>query len=336
MQVSPSALHIAVGAFLCAFGLPAFACPECQHEVCALGPLGACFCVPTSGCILKEIPAPIRPPDPGKLTEKAKTDPIGALVNPFGVYNPTGIPQPGDLAEFAVKNPDQVIGLLQDPERVLYSPVVATIVSGRNAVVANGGAPIPDNIKPFLRRWHTQELIDSVRWTDNWSLVSSTLQAAQMRFNEDTRAIALINAVVFRDRNAANDPALWAHEMVHIQQYRDMGVNDFARSWVKNSARGGAIEAPGYARGEEARSILATSSLSAQRGTTSLPPMLPPVSPSGLPSGAFLGQCGCWGFVHPNAMAPSPVCASGAEMPRMCGPMGMCPGGGAPWARTCQ
>lgn len=171
------------------FSLPVFACSDCEYESCAFG---ACICVPKSGCVLQVVPAPIRPPDPGKWTQALKHDPVGALVNPLGVYNPTGIPQIGDVVEFAIKNPDQVIAMLEDPGRIIYSPVAATIISARNAVIANGGRPIPDKIKSFLRRWHSQELIDSVRWTSNWGLVSNTLQAAQMTLNEDT--------VVFRRR----------------------------------------------------------------------------------------------------------------------------------------
>jgi len=308
--------------------MPSFACGECEYEACVLG---ACACLPKSGCILRNIPAPIRPPDPGKWTEKAKADPIGAVVNPFGVYNPTGIPQIGDVVEFAIKNPDQIIGVVQNPGRILYTPVATAIISGRNAVIAAGASPIPGNIKMFLRRWHTQELIDSVRWTANWSAVSNTLQAAQMSFNPQTRAIALINTVVFRDTQAANEPALWAHEMVHIQQYRDWGVTEFARKWVDNSANGGPVESPAYARGSEAERILTASSLSLQPM-----PQIVGVVPQGMPSGWMLGPCGCWGFIDANAVGQAPVCASGLQVPRMCGPVGTCYGGGAPWVNTCR
>jgi len=330
MVMTLARLHTASCLALCAVSMPALACPECQYEACFLG---ACACVPNSGCILQQIPAPIRPPDPGKWTEELKHDPVGAIVNPVGVYNPTGIPQPGDIVEFAIKNPDQIIGIMQDPGQVLYTPVAAAIISARNAVIANNGNPIPASVKPFLRRWHTQELIDSVRWTSNWNALSNTLQAAQMSFNPQTQAIALINAVVFRDDEAANDPELWAHEMVHIQQYRDWGVMAFARAWVDNSAPGGPVEAPAYARGDEAKNI--HMSYASDESPVQQPlPQEPFIQK--FPSGWVLSQCGCWGFVFPDAVAPAPVCASGAQMPRMCGPMGACHGGGAPWANTCQ
>lgn len=272
MQISAILFRSACLAILASLCSPARACPECEYEACVLG---ACACLPKSGCVLQNIPDPFRPPDPGKLTERMKTDPVGAVVNPMGVYNPTGIPQTGDIVEFAIKNPDQVVGMLQDPGQLLYSPVVAAMISGRNAVIANGGQPIPGHVKPFLLRWHTQELIDSVRWTSDWGPLVQTLQAAQMEFNARTNAITLINAVIFRDSTAAGDLALWAHEMVHVEQYRQWGVTDFARTWAGNSSEGGPVEAPGYARGDEARRLLA-------------------VTQPQFPRGYMLGPCGCW------------------------------------------
>lgn len=298
--------------------VPALACGECEYEFCTIG----CVCLPKSGCILRIIPPQIRPPDPGRLTERLKTDPIGAIVNPIGVYNPTGIPQTGDIVEFAIKNPDQLVRMAQDPRLVAYTPVAAAIISGRNAVIAKGGHPIPAKIKAFLSRWYSQELINSVRWTEDWGALSNTFQAAQMQFNDQTNAITLMNAVVFRETDAASDPALWAHEMYHVQQYRDWGVMEFARRWVNNSSEGGPVEAPAYARQEEAANV---------EDTTAFVPN--PVQK--LPSGYILSPCACWGAVAASAVAPSAVCASGAEVPRACGPMGPC-SGGAPWVRVCQ
>ncbi|MTV52648.1 eCIS core domain-containing protein [Pseudoduganella buxea] len=330
MSITSAAVRLLFFFLALIFSLPGYACGDCEYEACVLG---RCACLPKSGCILQQLPAPVRPPDPGIYTEKLKHDPIGAIVNPLGSYNPTGIPQPGDIMEFAVKNPDQVISLVQNPGQVLYTPVIASIISGRNAVLANDPRPIPDDIKRFLLRWHSRELIDSVRWTSNWSLVQNTLQTAQMRFNGRTQAIALINTVVFRDARAANDAALWAHEMVHVQQYRDWGVPRFAQTWVNHSSDAGPVEAPAYARGEEAESILAGRGNSNVFHNANLPVA---GQPQRLPSGTPLAGCGCWGFVDANASAMAPMCQSGIEGPQMCGPMGVCAGGGAPWMRVCR
>jgi hypothetical protein len=53
-----------------------------------------------------------------------------------------------------------------------------------------------------------------------------------------------------------------------------------------------------------------------------------------LPSGTPIQGCGCWGFVALGAGQLNPVCSSGYEHAVPCA--GMCPAGGAPWARVCQ
>ncbi len=185
-------------------------------------------------------------------------DPIKTLVNPTSYINQTGIPTQGDVFEFVIKNPEAAIELTQNPGDWPYVPVATAMISARNSVVTHGGAPIPDNVKSFLRRWHSDELLNSIRWTTNWGPFQNTFQAAKMGFNEDTEGITVINAIIFRNPNVITDLSLWAHEVYHVQQYHDMGVFGFAKAWVDNSGNGGPIEAPAYARGEEARRILSS------------------------------------------------------------------------------
>lgn len=298
---------------------PSLGCPPCQYESCFLG---ACACLPETGCV---IPAPI---DPGKLTEKLKHDPIGGITNPTGPYNSTGIPLQGDVVEFAIKNPDQVIRLIQDPGLIPYSAVASAMVANRNAVVSGNPNRIPADLLPFLRRWYSDDLLSSVRWTSNWGPLQQTLLAAQLQFNPRTQAITVLNAVIFRNDQLARNPALWAHELLHVQQYASWGVLGFAREWVNNSSNGGPVEAPAYAREDEAERVLAT-------GTQPPPPFGPPVAVSpGLPSGWGLSPCGCWGYVNPAARQPAAQCASGVDIPRAC--PGWCPTGGMPWQHSCM
>jgi hypothetical protein len=59
-------------------------------------------------------------------------------------------------------------------------------------------------------------------------------------------AITLIDVIVFRGPSEANDVALWAHELVHVDQYRDWGVRNFAIRYMRNHND---VEAPAYAKG---------------------------------------------------------------------------------------
>jgi hypothetical protein len=59
----------------------------------------------------------------------------------------------------------------------------------------------------------------------------------------------------------------------------------------------------------------------------------PPPPQSGLPSGAALAPCGCWGPISPGYREANPRCRSGYSAPRMCPQM--CPGGGYAWQGAC-
>lgn len=304
--------------------MSALACSDCEYEQCFLG---ACACLPKSGCI---VPHAI---DPGRITEKLKTDPIGAIVNPLGTYNTTGVPLQGDVIEFAIKNPDEMIDLVQNPGRLLYTPVASAMIASRNAAIANGAEMIPEDLRPFLRRWYSDQLLNSIRWTSNWSALENTLQAAQMSFNRETQAITVLNAVIFRDDQVAQDPAIWAHEIVHVEQYADWGVTEFARSWVNNSSPNGSVEGPAYARQREANAILAGNNQPVF-GAPAPTGFVPPPMPQGLPSGYGISACGCWGPVNPTSVMPAAQCNLRGAVPRPC--PGFCQMGGLPWQYVCQ
>ena len=55
--------------------------------------------------------------------------------------------------------------------------------------------------------------------------------------------------------------------------------------------------------------------------------------PSKLPSGAAVGQCGCWGPISPSVRQPHAQCKSGYARPNMCN--AMCPAGGYMWQGVC-
>jgi len=319
----------------------ALACPDGQYEQCTLG---ICICLPKVGG------------DVGRIGERAKAavrdDPLKIVVNPMALINTSGIPTQGDVFEFVIKNPDKVIELLNNPNQWPYVPVAAAMVSARNAVVTSGGRPMPEDVKRDLRRWYPDALLNSVRWTANWGALQNTLQAAQMSFNGQTQAITVINAVVFRDGQLANDRVLWAHEMYHVQQYRQWGVFGFAKAWVDNSSVGGPVEAPAYAREREARQAFGGSladsydastgtyagnvgrgSGRAGRGGPPTVPSLPPQVNAGLPGGTGLRPCGCWGYAALGMAFPWNQCRSGYAVHQSCNQY--CPTGGVAYGTVC-
>ena len=59
-------------------------------------------------------------------------------------------------------------------------------------------------------------------------------------------AVTLIDVVVFRGPSEAADLSTWAHELTHVDQYRDWGVHSFAVQYARNWR---SVEDPAYAKG---------------------------------------------------------------------------------------
>jgi len=217
------------------------ACPDGQHEE---GFPGTRICVPSGGAAIGTL---------ALITEKNRKDPTALIVNPDGQIDSTGTPTLGDIFEFIDKNPEKAMELIQDSGQWPYLTVAAGIIASHDAVVTTGGRPIPAHLRKTLRRWYPDDLLNAVRWTTVRRTIQQFLQDAQMNFDDNTLAITVIDVVIFRSDDLANDGALWAHELYHVQQYREWGVFSFAKRWVDNSSVNGPVEAPAYAREAEAR-----------------------------------------------------------------------------------
>jgi hypothetical protein len=254
----------------------ALACPDTEYEQCFLG---ACICLP-------------------KLSVPKAPDVFKIIINPVDYIDPTGIPQQGDFNEFVIKDPEAAIELATRPTQWPYLPVAYSIISGRNAII-NGGNRIPDHVMQAMRPWFDYRLLLSVRWKADWDLLHNTLQTAQMYRDRDTRAIALINGVLFRNAAEANDLVLWAHELRHVQQYHDWGVFEFARRWTNNSSNSGEVEAEAFAFERQFADTLAAKtggggpiSAPIPGGYTGpLPPPVPPPPAMGTRCVTPVGQC---------------------------------------------
>ena len=238
-----SLIFLALPLFMCTRGL---ACSNGQYESCLLD---TCKCVSHGGAAVEK---------PVLIAGKNRSDPNSVIVNPDGQIDSSGNPTLGDVFEFIDRNPEKAMELLQDSGQWPYLTVAAGIIACHDAVIANGGGrPLPAHLRKTLRRWYPDALLDSVRWTSVRGPIKQLLQDAQMNFEGDTLAITVMNAVIFRNDDLADNGALWAHELYHVQQYRQWGVFGFAKRWVDNPSVSGPVEAPAYAREAEARPFFA-------------------------------------------------------------------------------
>lgn len=93
-----------------------------------------------------------------------------------------------------------------------------------------GSKPIPDEIREALVPFYPSEMLKNVRYS-----IGDTTPAGVAGFairNGNAAAVTLIDTVVFKDEDYIRNLALWAHEIHHVEQYRDWGVAGFAQRYA--------------------------------------------------------------------------------------------------------
>ena len=118
------------------------------------------------------------------------------------------------------------------------APLLASwIASERDAAKVQGVEPIPAPIRAALAGYVPQTILDRVRWREGASELSMPQNV--IRFG-DVPAVTLDDVIVFQERRAAlEDPKLWAHELKHVMQFAEWGIDGFATRYLSDS---GAVE----------------------------------------------------------------------------------------------
>ena len=133
------------------------------------------------------------------------------------------------------------VALAQDqseraPSLVVESlaPVLASwIESERDAAKAQGVEPIPAAIRAALEGYVPKSVLDRVRWREGASELS--LPQNMIRFGHAS-AVTLDDVIVFEAGSAAlEDPKFWAHEIKHVMQFEEWGVEGFAMRYLSDS-----------------------------------------------------------------------------------------------------
>lgn len=108
------------------------------------------------------------------------------------------------------------------------------IRQSRDRAVDLGTYPIPADIREALSGYVPKDTLDRARWREvdgdslGW-MMESAFEA------HPTPAMTLDFVIVFRDaEDAADDAALWAHELKHVMQYERWGVDGFALRYVSD------------------------------------------------------------------------------------------------------
>jgi len=152
------------------------------------------------------------------------SDITGIDINiPAGTVS-VGVPHPQAI-------PQMLQHLPQDIGQAFLNPVGAVLATAiRNgAAQANWSArPLPPQVVQLLSPYFPPGVLNKAKWT-LYDPNRITIDSAITAWFQGEGAVTLDNIIVFSDENVADsDIGLWAHELTHVMQYDNMGVESFA------------------------------------------------------------------------------------------------------------
>ena len=127
----------------------------------------------------------------------------------------------------------------QDPRQVYAAPLAAAIHNARNAHY-RGSQPIPQAIHEALRGTIPDAVLDNARYTiGHLELTVSNIINQFNRAFGDQYAVTVDDVIVFSvslsgNPNNQNELHWWAHELTHVAQYQEWGVEQFALNYIDN------------------------------------------------------------------------------------------------------
>jgi hypothetical protein len=132
-------------------------------------------------------------------------------------------------AQAPAERPAQLSPLVVD----YLAPLLASLIAAeRDAAKAEGVETIPEPIRAALEGYVPEETLDRVRWRQGGTELS--LPQNVIRFGE-VPAMVVDDVIVFEDAKVAlEDPKLWAHELKHVMQFAEWGVDGFAVRYLRD------------------------------------------------------------------------------------------------------
>lgn len=125
--------------------------------------------------------------------------------------------------------PQMIQNLPKDVGQAMLNPAAPALATAirfsRGQALNRGAQPIPAAVRQELSPYFPPQILDKVRWTTANGI--SIDGALKNLFNQEG-AVTLDDVIVFSDANLTNDLELWAHELTHVLQYSQLGVETFA------------------------------------------------------------------------------------------------------------
>lgn len=112
-------------------------------------------------------------------------------------------------------------------------PVLAGLIQASRNDTLNGGVQdVPQNIRDIMMRFYGFDITAGVRFRVGQG-GDLALASNAFRYG-DAIAITLVDLIVFTNQSTAQDLSVWAHELAHVQQFRNWGLMDFAKRYVRD------------------------------------------------------------------------------------------------------
>jgi hypothetical protein len=112
----------------------------------------------------------------------------------------------------------------------ILSETLAAALQRSRDTVRPRSLPMPEEVKKGLIPFYPAELLENVRYA-----IGDPSQTGLAGFairNGNAAAVTLIDTVVFKNEDYVGSLALWAHEIHHVQQYKEWGVSGFASHYA--------------------------------------------------------------------------------------------------------
>ena len=178
-------------------------------------------------------------------------DPSISLASWLSDITGINIDIPGQKFEIGTPNPAAIPQMLQNLPRDAANfflnpagPPLAFAIRQAEANALRSAKPMPYNIRQQLAPFFPPVILDGALWTT--SAESGVNVASQLeQANGNIGAITANSIIIFRGPSEAQNPVIWAHELVHITQYRNMGIEGFAAMYAGWGAQ--RIEGDAYA-----------------------------------------------------------------------------------------
>lgn len=153
----------------------------------------------------------------------------GAFILDLGTFTNQYYPQ---LTYSLAKNVDDV-ARGRNPVRVVAAPLAAAIRAARDRHW-NQSLPIPYEIKRALRGHFSNEILNKARYTIGRTEITLTNFIGKIQFGKP-HAVTVGDLIVFNTYpSTSGDLVWWAHELAHVEQYRKLGIEEFAWQYMKD------------------------------------------------------------------------------------------------------